>query len=161
MKGVIDVWEAVLTLAFFPLTIVTAYVADKRLFPYKFLSKRYRTGKHKPVMISSEGDAHEMQSGKMNIEIAVMTNKLKAALPTIVLGPNSPALKLFLKQISITDKRISGADDPNAIKDKFETVSFQTRTFTLVVVPSDLFTTISFSLDVITSIAAILFLGAT
>ena len=65
-KGVIDVWEAVLTLAFFPLTVVTAYVADKRLFPYKFLSKRYRTGKHKPVMISSEGDAHEMQSGKMN-----------------------------------------------------------------------------------------------
>lgn len=65
-KGVIDVWEAVLTLAFFPLTVVTAYVADKRLFPYKFLSKRYRTGKHKPVMISSEGDAHEMQGGKMN-----------------------------------------------------------------------------------------------
>lgn len=64
--GVIEIWEALLTLAFFPLTVLTAYIADRKLFPYKFLSKRYRAGKHKPVMISSEGDGHEMQAGKVN-----------------------------------------------------------------------------------------------
>lgn len=64
--GVIHIWEALMTLAFFPLTVLTAYIADRKLFPYKFLSKRYRAGKHKPVMISSEGDGHEMQAGKMN-----------------------------------------------------------------------------------------------
>ncbi|XP_052106299.1 sodium/calcium exchanger 3-like isoform X1 [Mytilus californianus] len=64
--GVIQIWEATLTLAFFPITVLTAYIADKKLYPYRFLTKRYRSGKHKPVMISSEGDGHEMQGGKMN-----------------------------------------------------------------------------------------------
>lgn len=66
--GIIEIWEAVLTFAFFPLTVLSAYITDRKLFPYKFLSKRYRTGKHKQI-ISSEGDAHEMQSGIKHDEI--------------------------------------------------------------------------------------------
>lgn len=45
------------------------------------------------------------------MQIAIMTNKLNAIDPTIVLGPKSPASKLFPK-ISITDSKISGVDEP-------------------------------------------------
>ncbi|CAD6228557.1 GSCOCG00006432001-RA-CDS, partial [Cotesia congregata] len=53
-----------------------------------------------------------------------------AAEPTIVPGPNSPAWKSFA-QISIIERRISGALLPSAIKVRFATVSFHTLTTTI------------------------------
>ena len=41
--GVIEVWEAFLTFMFFPITVLVAYIADRRLLIYKYLDKRYRT----------------------------------------------------------------------------------------------------------------------
>ncbi|XP_038073618.1 sodium/calcium exchanger 3-like [Patiria miniata] len=43
--GVIDLWEALVTLAMFPLTVLWAYVADKRIFFYRFLRKKYKAEK--------------------------------------------------------------------------------------------------------------------
>ncbi len=43
------------------------------------------------------------------MQMAMMMKKLKAADPTIVPGPKSPASKL-LPTISITESRISGAE---------------------------------------------------
>uniref|UniRef100_A0A915L7T3 Calx-beta domain-containing protein n=1 Tax=Romanomermis culicivorax TaxID=13658 RepID=A0A915L7T3_ROMCU len=40
--GVIEIWEAFLTFLFFPITVITAYVADRKLIDYRFLTKRYR-----------------------------------------------------------------------------------------------------------------------
>ena len=91
--------------------------------------------------------------GITTTHIAVMTNKLKAAEPTIVPGPRSPASKL-LPQISITDSRISGAEEPSAIKVKFATVSFQTCTSISLYSPEDVFTTLTEVVEVITSIAS-------
>ncbi|KAI1288400.1 Sodium/calcium exchanger 3 [Halotydeus destructor] len=52
--GVIEIWEGLLTFAFFPLTVLTAYIADRRLFVYKYLSKQYRLNK-RGVIVGGEG----------------------------------------------------------------------------------------------------------
>ncbi|PVD26113.1 hypothetical protein C0Q70_13781 [Pomacea canaliculata] len=74
--------------------------------------------------------------------MAMMMNRLYAALPTMVLGPRSPASNLF-PQISMMDSKISGAEEPRAMRVKLETVSFQIRTLTTVVCPLGFLMTIS------------------
>eukprot|EP00057_Strongylocentrotus_purpuratus_P007467 XP_011661941.1 PREDICTED: sodium/calcium exchanger 3 isoform X4 [Strongylocentrotus purpuratus] len=39
--GVIELWEAIVTLLMFPVTVIWAYIADKRIFFYRFLRKKY------------------------------------------------------------------------------------------------------------------------
>ena len=63
--GVVDVWEAVLTFLFFPATVITAYIADKKLLVYKLLSRKYRS--RKGIVIQSEGlNEMELVDGKSN-----------------------------------------------------------------------------------------------
>ena len=54
--GKVESWEGILTFLFFPATVYTAYVADRRLFCYKYMSKTYRMGKHGVVVQSEKGD---------------------------------------------------------------------------------------------------------
>lgn len=52
----VEVWEGLLTFMFFPATVLTAYIADRRLLIYKYLDKNYRMNK-RGVIVSAEGDA--------------------------------------------------------------------------------------------------------
>ncbi|XP_018592678.1 solute carrier family 8 member 4b [Scleropages formosus] len=54
--GVVEVWEAVLTFLFFPLCVVQAWIADRRLLFYKYVHKRYRADKSRGIIIETEGD---------------------------------------------------------------------------------------------------------
>uniref|UniRef100_H0VFZ2 Solute carrier family 8 member A2 n=1 Tax=Cavia porcellus TaxID=10141 RepID=H0VFZ2_CAVPO len=54
--GVVQVWEALLTLVFFPVCVVFAWMADKRLLFYKYVYKRYRTDPRSGIIIGAEGD---------------------------------------------------------------------------------------------------------
>ncbi|XP_030587709.1 sodium/calcium exchanger 1-like [Archocentrus centrarchus] len=65
--GVVEIWEGLLTLFFFPLCVGFAYVADRRLLFYKYMYKRYRAGKQKGVIIETEGEP-ELPS-KVDIEM--------------------------------------------------------------------------------------------
>ncbi|NXX80104.1 NAC3 protein, partial [Urocolius indicus] len=54
--GVVQVWEGLLTLFFFPLCVLLAWLADRRLLFYKYMHKRYRADKHRGIIIETEGD---------------------------------------------------------------------------------------------------------
>lgn len=67
--GVVEVWESLLTFMFFPLTVLTAYIADRRLLIYKYIGKEYRMNKH-GVMVQTEASdlAFEMNGRDDNIK---------------------------------------------------------------------------------------------
>jgi len=55
--GVLEVWEGILTFSFFPATVLTAYVADRRLLLYKYLRKGYRMNKRGVIVQAEAGDS--------------------------------------------------------------------------------------------------------
>nr|XP_061798163.1 sodium/calcium exchanger 3-like isoform X3 [Nerophis lumbriciformis] len=50
----VQVWEGLLTLAFFPICVMLAWVADRRLLFYKFMRRKYRSDNHRGVIIENE-----------------------------------------------------------------------------------------------------------
>lgn len=67
--GVVQVWEGLLTLFFFPICVLFAWVADRRLLFYKYVYKHYRTGKHRGMIIETEGDRPPPASKNVDIEM--------------------------------------------------------------------------------------------
>ncbi|XP_050589466.1 sodium/calcium exchanger 3 isoform X3 [Bombus affinis] len=63
--GVLEVWEGILTFSFFPATVLTAYVADRRLLIYKYLHKGYRMNKRGVIVQAEAGDS----DGGVELEI--------------------------------------------------------------------------------------------
>lgn len=53
--NVVDIWEGVVTFMFFPATVGTAYIAERRLLIYKYIGKRYRMNK-RGMMIQTEAN---------------------------------------------------------------------------------------------------------
>jgi len=50
--GKVESWEGILTFLFFPATVYTAFVADRRMFFYKYFDKKYRA--QRGVIVQSE-----------------------------------------------------------------------------------------------------------
>lgn len=51
--NIVDIWEGVVTFMFFPATVGTAYIAERRLLIYKYIGKNYRMNK-RGLMVQSE-----------------------------------------------------------------------------------------------------------
>ncbi|XP_067085413.1 sodium/calcium exchanger 2a isoform X4 [Osmerus mordax] len=54
--GVVEVWEALITLLYFPVCVILAWIADRRLLFYKYMHKRYRADKRHGIIVETEGD---------------------------------------------------------------------------------------------------------
>ncbi|XP_057676656.1 sodium/calcium exchanger 2a isoform X2 [Corythoichthys intestinalis] len=54
--GIVEVWEATVTLLYFPVFVLLAWIADRRLLFYKYLHKRYRADKRHGIVVEMEGD---------------------------------------------------------------------------------------------------------
>ena len=63
--GVIEVWEALMTFSFFPLTVLSAYVADRHVHIYDYISKTYRVGRN-GVIIETTTDEAEVVKYERN-----------------------------------------------------------------------------------------------
>lgn len=61
--GIVDLWEAFLTFAFFPATVLTAWIADRRLLIYKYLSKNYRMNRRGVIVQGEGGDGEDVEMG--------------------------------------------------------------------------------------------------
>ncbi|KAK7904263.1 hypothetical protein WMY93_016870 [Mugilogobius chulae] len=54
--GIVEVWEAIVTLCYFPVCVILAWIADRRLLFYKYMHKRYRADKRHGIVVEMEGD---------------------------------------------------------------------------------------------------------
>ncbi|GCC40754.1 hypothetical protein chiPu_0024750 [Chiloscyllium punctatum] len=64
--GVVDIWEGLVTLFFFPVCVMVAWVADRRLLVYKYVYKKYRADKSRGLIIETVG---ERPPDKMELEL--------------------------------------------------------------------------------------------
>lgn len=71
--GQVEMWEGLLTFMFFPATVGTAYIAERRLLVYKYISKEYRMNRH-GVVIQSEAEALPMNGQYKDDEIKSIKN---------------------------------------------------------------------------------------
>ncbi|XP_067883558.1 sodium/calcium exchanger 1-like isoform X1 [Heterodontus francisci] len=75
--GVVELWESLLTFIFFPICVVFAWVADRRLLFYKYMYKKYRAGRHRAIIIETEA---ERPDSKVDIEMdGKMLNSVQQA----------------------------------------------------------------------------------
>merc|ERR1712168_1410867 len=66
--GVVESWEGILTFLFFPATVYTAFVADRRMFFYKYFDKKYHV--QRGVIVQSEkGDIESRAQEKFNDDL--------------------------------------------------------------------------------------------
>ena len=58
----VEIWEGVVTFLFFPATLITAYIADRRMLFYKYISKSYRVNR-RGVIIETETAMQDLEEG--------------------------------------------------------------------------------------------------
>lgn len=63
--NVVDIWEGVVTFMFFPATVGTAYIAERRLLIYKYIGKNYRMNK-RGLMVQSEAAEQTLEMNNHN-----------------------------------------------------------------------------------------------
>lgn len=77
-----QVWEALVTLLFFPVCVILAWIADRRLLFYKYMGKRYRADKRHGIVVETEGDLTPNKGGMEMIVDGKFSPRGGAVVPT-------------------------------------------------------------------------------
>ena len=77
----IQVWEALVTLLYFPVCVILAWIADRRLLFYKYMGKRYRADKRHGIVVETEGDLTPNKVGMEMIIDGKLTHRGGAVVP--------------------------------------------------------------------------------
>lgn len=54
--GKVEVWEGILTFSFFPMTVLTAYIADRRIALHKIPFKKFRLNRNRVIVAAESAD---------------------------------------------------------------------------------------------------------
>ncbi|KAM4018632.1 sodium/calcium exchanger 1-like isoform 2-T2 [Anomaloglossus baeobatrachus] len=70
--GEVEVWEALLTFFFFPVCVLQAWLADRRLLFYRYAGRgkgraKYRAGKSRGVLVGAEDTGGQEDGGEMRM----------------------------------------------------------------------------------------------
>ncbi|KAL7727163.1 hypothetical protein ACLKA6_013915 [Drosophila palustris] len=66
--GIIEVWESLVTLIMFPVTVLWAYIAERRLLLYKYINKKFIVNKRGVVVAGEhETDETDPEHGKPTV----------------------------------------------------------------------------------------------
>ncbi|KAH8360244.1 hypothetical protein KR093_011468 [Drosophila rubida] len=71
--GIIEVWESLITLIMFPVTVLWAYIAERRLLLYKYINKKYSVNK-RGVVVAGEHDKDDNDAESARVAPAPNTS---------------------------------------------------------------------------------------
>ncbi|KAM3717600.1 Sodium/calcium exchanger [Dirofilaria immitis] len=74
--GIIEIWEGFLTFLFFPITVLTAYIADIKIVQRRFIPHRYRRTSH--GIIATKGEEMEILGENSHFEDNIIDPSVKA-----------------------------------------------------------------------------------
>ncbi|XP_034405898.1 sodium/calcium exchanger 2a isoform X4 [Cyclopterus lumpus] len=103
--GIVEVWEAVVTLLYFPVCVILAWIADRRLLFYKYMHKRYRADKRHGIVVEMEGDLAPkgidvIMDSKLSVGGACPGNSSSVSVQTgTELDPNKDEVVRILKDL--------------------------------------------------------------
>merc|ERR550519_1575651 len=99
--SVVDIWEGIITFSFFPITVYMAFVADRRLFFYKYMDKKYVAGTRGVIIQSEkEGVKHRVESeseGAAKLSDGEKSNILEQLMMEEPSKIQNSVQKLFIK----------------------------------------------------------------
>lgn len=70
-----------MTLLFFPVCVLLAWIADRRLLFYKYMGKRYRADKRHGIVVETEGDLTPTKGGMEMIMDGKLPPRGSAVVP--------------------------------------------------------------------------------
>ncbi|KAK9961799.1 hypothetical protein ABG768_007199 [Culter alburnus] len=115
--GIVEIWEALVTLCYFPVCVILAWIADRRLLFYKYMSKRYRADKRTGVVVETEGEMtpkgmEMMMDGKFPLRggaIGIGTQEhyqdgTSNTTSTMATLPNSNSTTVYMESVKDLDE---------------------------------------------------------
>ncbi|XP_061733514.1 sodium/calcium exchanger 2b [Nerophis ophidion] len=100
--GEVEVWEALVTLLYFPVCVLLAWIADRRLLFYKYMGKRYRADKRHGIVVEMEGDLTPNKGGMEMIADGKFLPRGGTVVPAEIYGNGDGGAGVAANNVGVT-----------------------------------------------------------